>query len=153
MIKKTKKIVDETEMSSKDLFEMINEEATLRKMTMSEACMFLKSKGFKLSLDDDGKTSNLRAAYDFLHNYKKLDDYSLDDLVKWRQTVRERLFQNKKQIETLEKECDDYVDNYSKQSNSLRIKRQKDMKWFDDVSKVIANKIKGMKTVEDMSIE
>lgn len=155
MIKKSKQTITTSiaskVLSSKDLFKLINDEAILRKMTMREACVFLKSKGFKLTLDVDEKI-NLLAAYNYFHTYKKLEDYSLDELVKWRQTVRERLFENKKQNEILCKEYLEYIDKYTKNVQVLRSKRLKDMKWFDDVSKVIANRIKGMKTVEDMEL-
>lgn len=128
-----------------DTFSLIQQEAA-RLGIETNVYEFLKKKGFKLN------KQNMTKAYDFLKTLKKLEDFSLDELVQWRLAVRNRLFENEKAVKEAHAQINKLIKAYLKQMDKLFRKRNSDFEWYNKVSAIIGRKT-GMHSNEKISLE
>ena len=110
--------------------------AESHQMTLADACVFLKKKGFKLN------DSDIEVAYEYFKEQKQLDEYSLDELNEWRLAVRQRLYENENEIRRNDLHIKEVYRNYNDENDKLYNKRKSDLDWYNKVSSIIALKTK-----------
>jgi hypothetical protein len=100
-----------------------------------------------------GCLSDIQEATEFLKKQKAVEENSSDDLIKWRQAVRERLISGRKVIDALDVDAMQRKRLYYDKRRKLFAKRQKDIDWYNKVSIALVKKIKGMKSFERFDLD
>jgi hypothetical protein len=96
---------------------------------------------------------HLESALHCVQEAKAVEDNTVDDLVKWRQAVRERLITGTNNMRKRRKDFHAAFLAFVTEYNKTVKKRQKDIAWYNKVSKALAGKIKGMKSFEKFESE
>jgi hypothetical protein len=90
---------------------------------------------------------------DFLRNQKALEDFTTDELIRWRGAVRARLFASQAKLKIISQELERTTNSIASAYNKTLRKREKDLQWYNRVSAVLAKKIKGMRSYETFILE
>ena len=107
-------------------------------MTPRETKEFLRKKGIAVINQ-----------LNFLKSQKSLNDYTIDELIKWRDTARYRIMGYNDELKAINIQIEEILSRFLINKNRIDKKRLSDIQWFKSIGKVLSQKIQGIHFTDD----